>query len=340
MFSSKKKKGSPRSSGPSKRRDDNDLVKGMSSLSVSNSSAPRSSREAPNFSDTRRSNDDRYTKSSSGRSDYQDSYSGPRAGDDHSSRGDHPSREPHSSSSDKRYRSSDTGYKSSDRGYTSSDRGYTSSDRGYPTSANPDYREVARGSTTTASGAGPARATRSQTKEGTKKVSSDRVEKSSTRKGRGAKVKKAKSKSPSPPKGANHGQLSVEIYAPRANEGNVPHWSLFVENANDGRGIIRDVIGEPLGFRFRAADNILPESSGQHTRSIPVAEIDDVDYFDQTVRATAIQNDVQGWSCQDWILEALEDLNVNEILGDYEYNEAKERLGRRYNRGASSSPSE
>lgn len=66
-------------------------------------------------------------------------------------------------------------------------------------------------------------------------MSADRVEKSRTRKGRGAKIKKPKSKSPSPPKGANSGPLSVEIYAPRAEEGgNVPHWSLFVENGSEG----------------------------------------------------------------------------------------------------------
>lgn len=95
-----------------------------------------------------------------------------------------------------------------------------------------------------------------------------------------------------------------------------------------------------MSNKVLTARHILPENSGQHTGSIPVADIDDVNYFDQTVRATAIHNDVLGWSCQDWVLEALEDLNVNEILGDYEYNEAKERLERRYNRGASSSPSD
>jgi hypothetical protein len=157
---------------------------------------------------------------------------------------------------------------------------------------------------------------------------------------RGAKVKKAKSKFPSPTKGANHGRLSIEIYAPRANEGNVPHCSLFVKNASGGRGIIRDVVGEPLGFRLRAADNILPVHSGQRAKSISVAVTDDVDYIDQAIGATGIHNDVLGWSCQDWVLEALEDLNVNEILGDYEYNEAKEGLERRHNRGASSSPSD
>ena len=335
MLTSKKDRGSSRSSRTSDKRDDmrddrrdnrrddgrndRDLVKGMSSLSVTKTSAPRSSRVAAGSHDTRRSNDDCYRKSSSVRSDYQDTYNASRVGDDHSS----------------------VGHKSSRGHYSSSSNtGYTSLDRGYATSASSGYREVPRGSTVTASGGGSERVTRSRTKEDTQKVSADRIEKSRTRKGRGAKVKMAKSKTPSPPKGANYGPLSVEIYAPRSDEGNVPHWSLFVENGNDGRGICRDVVGNPLGFQFRAADNVRPDHSGQHTLSIPVGEINDVEYFDQIARATPIQNDVLGWSCQDWVLEALENLNLNDILGDYEYGEAKERLLRRFNHGASSSPSD
>jgi hypothetical protein len=298
------------------RRDGGDLVKRMSSLSVTKSSAPQASRVAPGSYDTRRFNDDRYSGSSSGRSDYQEIYSASRAGDDRYHR-EHQS--------------------------TSSDRAHRSSDRGYATSASSaGYTEVPRGSIATAPAGGSERVMRSRTKEDTKKVSADRVEKGRTRKGRGgAKVKKPKSKSPSPPpKGANYGPLSVEIYAPRLDEGNVPHWSLFVENGSNGRGIIRDVVGPPLGFQFRAVDNVVPEHSDRHIRSIRVADIDDVEYFDQTVRDTAIQNDVQGWSCQDWVLEALEDLNVNQILDDYDYAEARAALELRYDHGASSSPSD
>jgi hypothetical protein len=335
MLTSEKDRGSSRSSRTSDKRDDKcddrrdnrrddrrndrDIVNGMSSLSVTKTFAPPSSRVAAGSHDTRRSNDDCCRKSSSARSDHQDTYNTSRVGDSHSSVGHKSSRDPCSSSSN---------------------RGYTSLDRGYATSASSGHRNVPRGPTVTASGGGSERVTRSRTKEDTQKVSAGRIEKSRTRKGKGAKVKMAKSKSPSPPQGANNGPLSVEIYAPVPEEGNVPHWSLFVQNGSDGRGISRDVVGNPLGFRFRAADNVRPDHSGRHTLSIPVGDIDDVDYFDQIARATPIQNDVQGWTCQDWVLEALQNLNLNDILGDYEHDEARERLLRRYYHGASSSPSD
>lgn len=48
--------------------------------------------------------------------------------------------------------------------------------------------------------------------------------------------------------------------------------------------------------------------------------------LEQILSEQEIHNDQLQWSCQDWIMEALESLNVEGEVGDYEYGEAKETL--------------
>ena len=70
------------------------------------------------------------------------------------------------------------------------------------------------------------------------------------------------------------------------------------------------------------------EKDGQ-TRSLDKpAEMADLH---KIITGTPVQNDVQGWCCQDYVMEALEGLNEEQIVDDEDYEKAKERLMRRFN---------
>lgn len=99
------------------------------------------------------------------------------------------------------------------------------------------------------------------------------------------------------------------------------------------------MVGDPGQSTFRHLDNIEPQYTGRFLRKIFIAEIDDVAEFDRVVRNTTIQNDVAEWCCQDWVTEALENLNMDNALGDNDYQTANEVLMPQFNRGLSSSSS-
>jgi hypothetical protein len=172
-------------------------------------------------------------------------------------------------------------------------------------------------------------------------VSADRVEKA-TKKGKATKKQpRPKSKSPSPPtRGHNSGPLDVIIYNPRPREGNIPHWSFFVENNAAGRGIIRDVVGRPGRFERNRADNVLPENSGLYRERIQVGDIDDVRAFEDVLDSQPILNDVAHWSCQDYIMEALVELKDQDVIQEHDYDDAVQELTGRFDRARSSESEE
>ncbi|KAF4627053.1 hypothetical protein G7Y89_g11103 [Cudoniella acicularis] len=94
------------------------------------------------------------------------------------------------------------------------------------------------------------------------------------------------------------GNLSVAVYRPRwGNLGNC----------------LYEVTGEAMHFT---------------AESIPVAEIHPTDIAElhRVITETPVQNDVQQWCCQDYVLEALEGLNNEQIVDDEDFGKAKKRL--------------
>lgn len=113
-----------------------------------------------------------------------------------------------------------------------------------------------------------------------------------------------------------------DLYVARyQHDGNVKHWALYLEDV-----VNFEVSGERMGFSYQFPENEGPESTRSHRGNTFVAEIDDVQAFKDIAAEVVIQNDVQGWNCQQWVLDALEKLNNSEIIGDYEYQEAKVKL--------------
>jgi len=120
--------------------------------------------------------------------------------------------------------------------------------------------------------------------------------------------------------------LSVAVYQPE--DGNLHHWALYLEPHN----YVYQVTGEPMDFTASVMADIIPSSSARFVESVGIAEIqpDDLAELDRIIRETPVQNDVQGWCCQDYVLEALELLNNEQIVDDEDYERARRRLLRRF----------
>jgi hypothetical protein len=88
-----------------------------------------------------------------------------------------------------------------------------------------------------------------------------------------------------------------------------------------------------INFTIEFKSGILPSSSGSWTESITVAEIKPADMAElhKIITRTPVQNDVQGWCYQDYVMEALEGLNKEQIVDNEDYEKAKKRLMKRFN---------
>ena len=51
----------------------------------------------------------------------------------------------------------------------------------------------------------------------------------------------------------------------------------------------------------------------------------------RVITETSVQNDVQGQCCQDYVMEALEGLNEEQIIDDEDFERAKKSLMKRFN---------
>jgi hypothetical protein len=88
-----------------------------------------------------------------------------------------------------------------------------------------------------------------------------------------------------------------------------------------------------MHFTAEVKNGVMPNNSGSFIESIPVSEIQPADMADlhKIITGTPVQNDVQGWCCQDYVIEALQGLNDEQIVDDEDFEKAKKRLMRRFN---------
>jgi hypothetical protein len=64
-----------------------------------------------------------------------------------------------------------------------------------------------------------------------------------------------------------------------------------------------------------------------------VAEIQasDMAELHRIITKTLVENDVRGWCCQVYVMEALEGLNEEQIVDDEDFEIVKKRLMKRFN---------
>jgi hypothetical protein len=104
---------------------------------------------------------------------------------------------------------------------------------------------------------------------------------------------------------------------------------LVVKEGNETINYILQVISPSGPFEYEERVNVDPTSSARYIRSVPV--IDNISgqitiaHVKELISKQEIKDAVQ-WSCQDWILEALETLNLEEEIDNYTYAQIKEQL--------------
>lgn len=93
------------------------------------------------------------------------------------------------------------------------------------------------------------------------------------------------------------------------------------------------VTSEAMDFTASVTADTIPTHSRRFVKSVEVAEIqpNDLTELDRIIRETPVQTNVQGWCCQDYVLDALELLNGEQIVDDEDYERARRRLLRRFN---------
>ncbi|KAI5980585.1 hypothetical protein EDD15DRAFT_916917 [Pisolithus albus] len=123
-------------------------------------------------------------------------------------------------------------------------------------------------------------------------------------------------------------ELSVVTYAPRAHS--MAHWAicLSIVKGDQTKHLIYQANGDEgeLHLDIREAD---PRSSRRFSEEILVSDIDDeqaITEIKQSLEKQPMKNDVPTWNCQDWVMEALDDLDTEELLESYQYQEAKGKL--------------
>jgi hypothetical protein len=113
--------------------------------------------------------------------------------------------------------------------------------------------------------------------------------------------------------------------------GNVRHWALYLQTSSGSW--IYQVTGEPTAFTYGHREGVDPANSSRFVESIFVSEIDrgDVDAVKKILKNFPVQNDVATWSCQDWVLEALEALKDEELVDESTFFSAQEELQAGFN---------
>ncbi|TFY82321.1 hypothetical protein EWM64_g1693 [Hericium alpestre] len=123
-------------------------------------------------------------------------------------------------------------------------------------------------------------------------------------------------------------ELSVITYTPSAHS--MAHWAIYLRivEGNEIQHLIYQANGDEgeLELDIREAD---PKASSRFRGLINVSDIDDQDTIAQvkeTLERQPMQNTIPSWNCQDWVMEALEALNDEMLLDEYQYQEAKDTL--------------
>ena len=106
------------------------------------------------------------------------------------------------------------------------------------------------------------------------------------------------------------------------------HWSihLYQEEQN---GSIYEAAGDPEEYYLNVIKGHDPRTDAIHWRSIEVCDgicESDIRLMDEELRKVPVDNESYNFNCQVWVFEALEVLYDMELIPNYEYHEAYEKL--------------
>ncbi|EEH11061.1 hypothetical protein HCBG_00516 [Histoplasma capsulatum G186AR] len=119
-------------------------------------------------------------------------------------------------------------------------------------------------------------------------------------------------------------ELFIAISQPRNQTLGTYHWALYLQISSTEHAVFQ-IVGDPCNFKYDES-SAAPQNSIHHIENIRVAEIDHVDHFRQVVKDQKIENEMYNWGCQQWVLDVLEALVEDDLLTDYDHDEAKLKL--------------
>jgi hypothetical protein len=89
-----------------------------------------------------------------------------------------------------------------------------------------------------------------------------------------------------------------------------------------------------MGFTLNILEDKLPQSSSRFRKEVFVSELDNQDAIDEAkdiITGFDIVEDNPNWSCQDFVIEVLEELDEAGLLQQDTYDEARTTLEEDYN---------
>ena len=106
------------------------------------------------------------------------------------------------------------------------------------------------------------------------------------------------------------------------------HWSLhlFTEST---KGTVYEAGGDPEVYFLNVIEEHDPRTDPIHWKSIPIYDCfstDEVMEVDRILKTISVDNESYNFNCQVWVFDALEKLNEEGLIPDYEYAEAYEML--------------
>ncbi|TKA66905.1 hypothetical protein B0A55_11661, partial [Friedmanniomyces simplex] len=123
-------------------------------------------------------------------------------------------------------------------------------------------------------------------------------------------------------------KIYIAVYTPR--QGNHYHWAIYVK-CKPPR--IIEITGSHPEFKFNTVET-KPENTTPHKESIEIGDINDSDMpeFYSIMRRVEIDNDTVDWNCQDYVLEALDELTEECVLDedDETYKKGRRRAKNKY----------
>jgi hypothetical protein len=106
------------------------------------------------------------------------------------------------------------------------------------------------------------------------------------------------------------------------------HWSLHLF-AEDTNGTVYQAAGDPEAYYFNIITEHDPREDPIHLRSIAVYDgfsQTEMKEVDRVLRIVPVDNESYNFNCQVWVFDALEKLNDEELIPDYDYAEVYEKL--------------
>jgi hypothetical protein len=133
-------------------------------------------------------------------------------------------------------------------------------------------------------------------------------------------------------------KLSVIFYKPLPFTGNYQHWALYLSAPNAKDSLLIQVVNAHPTFEASFTNQTPKGFSATYLKEISLSEVQvqDIPHLRQIAQAANVDNETVDWTCQDYVIEILDALEEECIIGfdgekeDSDYREAKAEMMQLY----------